>query len=292
MVVSMTGFGRSEIKEDGVEASVEVRTLNHRFMDIALRLPKVLSAYEGEVKELVRNHLSRGRVEVAINLKSDDAAVSGLTIDQALANTYVELLKRLKEQFGLHGPIGLEHLLNFPDIITVETEEQPNEQVWGTVRQALVSALDDLSEMRRREGEEIKRDLVGRVRSMDAIIKKIESKSRSRAREEFARLRQKLQELIGTGDADEGRLEMEIALLADRVDVTEECIRFKSHSRYFVELMESEEAAGRKLNFLLQEMHREANTIGAKANDAQISHWVVEAKEEVEKLREQVQNVE
>lgn len=288
----MTGFGRGEVKKNGVEVLVEIRSLNHRFLDVSLRIPKNLNTYEEDIKELIRSRLTRGRIEVTIGLKNEEPQVSDLLIDKSLAATYINLLKELKEDFGLEGAINLEHLLNFPDIFTTEISKHSDENIWVIVKKAVELALSDLTDMRLREGNEIKKDLKARIQTINKVIKKIEDKSRSRSKEEFEKLKERLKGITESSSLDDGRLEMEIALLADRVDVTEECIRFKSHNTYFLELLENGETAGRKLNFLLQEMHREANTIGAKANDSQITHWVVEAKEEVEKLREQIQNIE
>lgn len=292
MVVSMTGFGRGELKKNGVEVTVEIRTLNHRFLDLSLRIPKVLSSYELDIKELIRSHLSRGRVEASINLKSESEEVSGMVIDRPLATTYIRLLREIKEEFGLPDPLQLGHLLNFPDIITVEAEKQPNGEIWDGVKVALERSLEDLTEMRVREGREIKKDLSKRIKIIGTIIGKVEKKSKNRSRIEYDKLHERIKQFAQFEKIDEGRLEAEIALLADRIDVTEECIRFKSHNAYFLELLDNKEIAGRKLNFLLQEMHREANTIGSKSNDSSIAHWVVEIKEEVEKLREQIQNIE
>jgi uncharacterized protein (TIGR00255 family) len=292
MIESMTGFGRGEVKENELEVLVEIRTLNHRFLDVALRVPKILNRYEAEIKETIRSQISRGRVEVTIMLKGEDHSDPDLLVDKALVSNYVRLLTRLKEQFSLRDSIKLEHLLHFPDIFTTENIKQTDVNCWPVVKKALESALADLKDMRLREGKEIKKDLKGRIKAIDSIIKKIEHKSKSRSKTEFDKLKKRLESITNLGLLENGRLEMEVALIADRVDVTEECIRFKSHNSYFLELLENGESAGRKLNFLLQEMHREANTIGAKANDSEISQWVVEAKDEVEKLREQIQNIE
>lgn len=292
MIASMTGFGRGERRENGVEVLVEIRTLNHRFLDVALRVPKNLNGYETEIKELIRSHLTRGRVDITVLLKEDEQPDAGLLIDKPLVTTYMILLRKLKEEFSLEDSIKLEHLLNFPDIITTENFKHSEENIWPVVKKVLELALDDLKGMRIKEGIEIKKDLKARIITINSIVKKIENKSKSRSKDEIEKLKKRLKEITDLDLLENGRLEMEVALIADRVDVTEECIRFKSHNSYFLELLENGESVGRKLNFLLQEMHREANTIGAKVNDSEVSHWVVEAKEEIEKLREQIQNIE
>ncbi|MFQ5706265.1 MAG: YicC/YloC family endoribonuclease [bacterium] len=292
MIVSMTGFGRGEVKEDGVEVLVEIRTLNHRFLDVSLRIPKSLNYFESDIREMIRSNLTRGRVEVTVSLKSEEQELAGLTVDKVLAASYLKLLEELKKEFGLQDSIRIEHLLQFSDIITVASEKPSDENAWKIAKKALQVALSDLLQMRIREGNEMKKDLVGRIEVLNRLLQRIEEKSHSRSSTEYEKLKERLREITEAVAVDEGRLEMEIALFADRVDVTEECTRFKSHNDYFLELLDNEETAGRKLNFLLQEMHREANTIGSKANDSQIAHWVVETKEEIEKLREQIQNIE
>ncbi|MCG8607394.1 YicC family protein [bacterium] len=292
MIASMTGFGRAESHESGLEILVEIRSLNHRFLDVEIRAPKNIQAFEQEIKELIRSRLSRGRVNATINVKGQNQSTMGLTIDKPLAATYTSLLKELQNEFGLEGSIRLDQLLNFPDIITVETSTENEAEVWDPIKKVMELALDDLQCMRIREGAEIEKDLVVRVTEINKRIQEIDRRAAQKSKEDFDRLKNRVKEIATVEAIDANRLEMEVALLADKMDVTEECIRFKSHNTIFLELLENGHSEGRKLNFLLQEMHREANTIGAKANDAQISHWVVEIKEEVEKLREQIQNIE
>ncbi len=292
MIASMTGFGRAERKEDRIELTVEIRSLNNRFLDVELRVPKNIMAFEQEIKELVRSQISRGRISVTITAKGEEEGAVGLTIDKPLAAKYVKQLRELSIDLGLDDSIKLEQLLNFPDIFMVDNSEVAERNIWAPLKKTVERAIADLKTMRLREGEEIKKDLQARVAGMDAIIKNIEIHSKKHSKEVLKKLNERIRGLTKSNALDEDRLEMEVALLADKVDVTEECIRFKSHNALFLELMENGESEGRKLNFLLQEMHREANTIGAKASDAKIAHWVVDIKEEVEKLREQVQNIE
>ena len=292
VIASMTGFGRSESYEDGLEILVEVRSLNHRFLDIEIRTPKNIQVFEHEIKELIRSRVSRGRVNATITVKGAQKAGIGLAVDKQLAGVYLGLLNELKAGLGLEDPVRLEQLLGFPDIITAEATEEVASDIWNPIKATLELALEDLQKMRIREGVEIERDLSYRVRKVTGRIEQIEERTAKKSKEEFARLRDRVQEIASADVLDDQRVEMEVALLAEKMDVTEECIRFKSHNTVFLEFLGSEASEGRKLNFLLQEMHREANTIGAKASDAQISHWVVEIKEEVEKLREQIQNIE
>ncbi len=292
MIASMTGFGRAELHEDGLEILVEIRSLNHRFLDIEIRAPKNIQVFEHEIKELIRSRVSRSRVNATITVKGTQKAGLGLSVDKQLAGVYMGLLNELKTGLGLEDPVRLEQLLSFPDIITAEATEQVASDIWNPIKATLELALEDLQKMRIREGVEIEKDLSSRVRRVTGRIEEIEERTAKKSKEEFARLRDRVQKIANADVLDDQRVEMEVALLAEKMDVTEECIRFKSHNTVFLELLGNGVSEGRKLNFLLQEMHREANTIGAKASDTQISHWVVEIKEEVEKLREQIQNIE
>ncbi len=292
MIFSMTGFGRSDLKENGLEVQVEIRSLNHRFLEVEIRGPKAVLVFEQDIKDLIRTHLSRGRISITIAVKGEEEPTSGLTIDKTLAVTYIRLLRDLQKELGLKGTIKLEQLLSFPDIISYEAAKPSESNIWEPLRQAIEVALEDLKSMRLKEGEEIQKDLQSRIAELDGIIRNIEAHAEEKSHEYLERLKERIAGLTKLENVDEGRLELEIALLAEKVDVTEECTRFKSHNALFRDYLENGKSEGRKLNFLLQEMHREANTIGAKANDAEIAHWVVEIKDEVEKLREQVQNIE
>jgi uncharacterized protein (TIGR00255 family) len=292
MIISMTGFGRGQYSLDGFDASVEVRSLNHRFLDVVLRLPRGLSTYEQAVKDMVRNKVSRGRINVVITLKTANENELGLRVDEETARRYKHVLENLIKTLGLSGTVTLDHLLHFSDILAIDEESALPEQAWTCVETALAQAMDDLNAMRLREGKEIARDLRPRINGLQEKIESIKTHSAARGKAEFEKLYKRLRAMVDTKELDANRLELEVALLADRVDITEECTRFQSHNTLFLEAIAEQEPTGRKLNFLLQEMNREANTIGAKANDAQVAHWVVGIKEEVEKLREQIQNLE
>jgi len=292
MISSMTGFGRGEVRENGFLVSVEMRSLNHRFLDVELRLPRNLSGMEREIKELIGKNILRGRVNATLSIKGEQSPSQNLVIDKSLAGTYIKLLEDLKQEFNLNGNIELNQLLNFPDIISVDTSNEADDTLGEIVKNAFIIAIEDLKEMRAREGVEIKKDLETRIGIINKLIASIEKNNEESIKNIYSKLKEKVVALTETEVVSEGRLEMEVAFLAEKADVTEECTRFKSHNTLFLELLNRGNSEGRKLNFLLQEMHREANTIGAKTNDADVSHWVVEIKEEVEKLREQIQNIE
>jgi len=288
----MTGFGRGQHSINSYEAVVEVRSLNHRFLDVAMRLPRGLGAYEQAVKDFVRAKVNRGRVNVAVTLKSETEDDLGLSVDEETAHRYKHLLETLIKKLDLQGPVTLEHLLQFSDILTIAEETGLPPEAWLCVEKALALAVDEMNTMRVREGQEMSNDLRARVNGLQEKLETIKTHSAGRSKSEFEKLYKRLCAMVESKELDRTRLELEVALLADRVDITEECTRFQSHNTVFLEAVADPEPAGRKLNFLLQEMNREANTIGAKANDAQIAHLVVSIKEEVEKLREQIQNIE
>ncbi len=293
MIASMTGYGRGEVRNGDCEVFAEVRSVNNRFLDVQMKLPKSYFHYEQEVKNIVRNYVSRGRINIFVGLKeNNEENGNGLGINREPAKIYWKLINQLKKEFKIRGRVKLEHLLQFPDIISYEDNNGANETTWKSIENTLKIALENLQEMRKREGLELANDLGGRIESLNNRIDQIEKISESRTGEELEKLHQRVEEILTIEGVDEFRLETEIALMINRIDVTEECVRFRSHNKVFLEIMNSEDGGGRKLNFLLQEMTREANTIGAKANHADIAHLVVEIKEEVEKIREQVQNIE
>ena len=292
MIVSMTGYGRGVHIQNGVEISVELRSFNNRFLDVSVRVPKILSHYDQLIKDKVRKYVVRGRVNVSIVVKSTDNPYVGLKADMELARAYKKIFDELKKDLKITGEITLEQLLSLPDIICMEDEEEAADELWKIATKALEKALGSLNEMREQEGKELAKDLSARIRVLNKTIKEIDSIAKERPQKMFQKLQDRVQNLIEQGKIDNERLEQELAIIIDRMDVTEESVRFNSHNKLFLDSIKSEEPSGRRLNFILQEMNREANTIGAKANDKEISHLVVDLKEEIEKIREQVQNIE
>jgi len=292
MISSMTGFGRAETQRNGVVVSIEARSLNHRFLDIEFRMPRNLQVLEGGLRELVGKEVARGRISLTVSCKGNDAASANLSVDKKLAATYLSHLRDLQLDLGVNGDIELQHLLALPDVISFDSNAKPDEEIVLAIEECARAALHDMKAMRLREGEEIRKDLNLRISSMAASLLEIKEISMRDAAEMFQKLKERVASLVTASSVDEGRLETEVALLAEKADVTEECVRFDSHIVLFRELLNHAASEGRKLNFLLQEMHREANTIGSKTNHSAVSHLVVSIKEEVEKLREQIQNIE
>jgi len=292
MIASMTGFGRGEAQRDGITVSVELRTVNNRFLEVASRLPRSLSLRENDVKEVIRRKISRGKINVQATIERGESGAVGLAVNAAAARAYYKLLADLRKTLRLREPVRLEHMLQFSEIFEQRDAEETGEREWEALEEALEAALDVLSAMRRAEGGELERDFRARLAQLEGMIADVERLAAEQVPAERTRLRERVAQLLEKTPVDEGRLEMELALLADRLDVTEECVRFRSHNKFFLEAMASPEAAGRKLNFLIQEMNREANTIGSKSNSPAIAHIVVRMKEELEKVREQLQNIE
>jgi uncharacterized protein (TIGR00255 family) len=292
MIASMTGFGRGEAHRGGITISVELRTVNNRFLEVATRLPRSLSLRENDVKELIRRRISRGKVNVIANVEKDGNGSPGLELNSSAARAYYKLLVQLRKTLKLKETVKLEHLLQFSEIFEQQETGGTDEKEWMVLQESLETALGALAEMRRAEGGELERDFRARIALLDERLAQIERLSARQVPAERMRLRERVAQIIEKTPVDEGRLELEIALLADRLDVTEECVRFRSHNKFFLEALALPEPAGRKLNFLIQEMNREANTIGSKSSATEIAHLVVSMKEELEKIREQIQNIE
>ncbi len=292
MLVSMTGFGRGECKNQNLEAVVEVRSVNNRFLDVTLRMPRSLSAYEQQVKELARQFITRGRLSIYVALKSVNPENLGIQLDKETALAYTKLLNDLRQTAGVKDPVRLEHLLQFSDIFIAAEPDEETPESWECTKKALTEAFESLNAMRRDEGVNLAEDMRQRISRLNNFVEEIEILSKEHIPKEYEALKSRLAEILESPQVDSTRLATAIALLADRLDVTEECVRFKSHTGLFLDLVDSEELAGRKLNFLLQEMNREVNTIGSKANCSEISHRAVFMKEEIEKIREQIQNIE
>jgi len=293
MISSMTGYGRAEVTLNRITALAEVRSINSRHLEVFSRLPRTLSQRENDVKELVRTKFVRGKISVAITVVQENDNDLPLKINTSAVKAYVKLLTGLRKTIKSREKISLEHLLKFPEVLEFNEGEERDEKQWDVAQKALAAAMDAAGEMRLREGNELKNDITGRIRQIEESLTGIEETAARRVGEEKVRLHQRVKELVSdVSIVDNNRLELEIALLADRLDVTEECVRFRSHNKFFLHGLTNEDAAGRKLNFLIQEMNREANTIGSKANNAEIAHMVVAIKEELEKIREQLQNIE
>lgn len=291
MVRSMTGFGRGSAQSETHRFAVEIRSVNHRFLDIAVRLPREYAAFEEKIRRVVAKAIERGRVDLTVRVDRLTPAVTAVHVDTQLAHAYYEALKELRKSLRLPGSIDIDLLIGLPDVLRVEQGEEDLDALWPLLERALSCALEELVAMREAEGAVLARDLERRAAAVEDRVAAIEARAPEVVREYHRRLVARLEEW-GLGTVDPERVAAEVALMAERSDVAEECVRLRSHCRQFREALGTKGAVGRRLEFLVQEMHREVTTIGSKAGDLTISGLVVDIKAELEKMREQVQNVE
>ncbi|MBP7518636.1 MAG: YicC family protein [Desulfobulbus sp.] len=289
---SMTGFGRGEASADGRTWVAEVRTVNHRFLDQRVVLPRLFGALEEPVKKLVAASLDRGRVDCTFSLQGMTTSQPQLVVNDSVARQYHRCLRQLIGDYGLRPEIGLADMLTLRDVITLEEPRPDMEAEWGLIRTALTSALRECDRMREEEGRAMQVDLLDRLGKFEAIVARITDRLPELLALRQAELRQRVGRLLDGVDLDPVRLAQETAILADKSDVTEEVIRLGSHIAQFRAFLASDEPVGRRLDFLLQEFLREVNTLSSKIANADIAHLGVEMKNEIEKLREQVQNIE
>ncbi len=288
---SMTAYARGEKVWENLTFTLEIRTLNHRYRDIVLKVPQKLFLLEERIKRLISTYIHRGRVDCIIKMSGNIEEFNTVTINWEAARAYKKLLEQLKTGLSLKGEITVDMFLGVKDIFTTEEEESDCELFWPPLEEALREVLGKINEMRQKEGENLKEDLEKRLTYVKELVEAIEGQAPKVIENYRQRLKQRIKEIIGQ-EIDESRLVQEVAFWAERSDITEEIVRLKSHIKQFANLLNTDEPIGRKLDFLLQEMHRETNTLGVKANDTFISQQVVEIKTELEKMRQQVQNIE
>ena len=292
MLKSMTGFGRGEGETSLGRVSVESRSVNHRYCDISMKLPRRLAVFESRIREIVRSEVSRGKIDVALRLDATGEGKVQLTADLHLARQYYQALKTIREHLELRDKITLGMLAGAKDLVTGKEEMEDVEPYWHEMEPILKQALKAMDDMKRSEGEVIGKDIQARLKKITQETHVIRRQFPSRLQGYQERFRERLLGLLSGFEVDPSRFQQEIAILAERTDITEEMVRAESHLGQLADLMEKGESVGRKLDFLLQEIHREINTASSKANDAEISQRAVEIKSELEKVREQVQNIE
>jgi uncharacterized protein (TIGR00255 family) len=269
-----------------------LKSVNNRYLEVSCRLPSFISQCEQQIRDIIRNNIQRGKLYVTITIKGDTDGILGIRIDDKMVSTIRNLLNHLQESSGVCEELKLEHFLRFSEIFESYSEPEDTDVTWNHVKGALQKALNALKSMRQEEGKALVCDAVGRIQKIEAHIDKIERIAKGSVAETFDKLMERVKKLMRDHNLEQDRLYSEIALLADKMDITEECVRMRSHDQLFLQTLKKEESVGKKLNFLLQEMNREANTMSSKALSVEIGHLVVEMKEEIEKLREQVQNLE
>ncbi len=292
MVKSMTGYGRAREMRGGRDITVEVRSVNNRYLDCTVKLPRAYIFAEDAIKTRVQRAISRGKVDVFVTIDTSAADVAVVQVNEGLARGYYEALTQLKQTFSLSGDISPEVLARFPDVLAVTKAEEDVEAIAADICAVLDSALESYNAMRTVEGEKLAQDVASRVDAIEQTVQRVEEQSPQTVAAYRQRLEAKMQEALHSAAIDESRILTEAAIFADKVAVDEETVRLRSHISQLRDMLQSGEPVGRKLDFLIQEVNRECNTIGSKCNDLSIARDVVSMKAEVEKIREQVQNME
>ncbi len=291
-MLSMTGYGKGEYKEGGIELTCEIKTVNNRYLDVSVKAPRIFTAYEDVVRTLVREKLTRGHADVFVSCKDKRERPAALVPDMQLAASYVAAATALKAAFpALADDVTLTSVLRFPDVLKQDEQAAADEELLSALKKALSEALDNLNRMRRTEGEKLKADMLSRMDSIEALAKEIAARAPKVAEEYRKKLEERVREYLKDANADEGRLLTEVAVFADKSNIDEELTRLFSHISQFRSICE-EGIVGRKLDFLVQEFNREANTTCSKSNDIEITRTGLALKNEIEKVREQVQNLE
>lgn len=292
MIKSMTGFGRGHKVLNGRDITVEIRSVNHRYYEFSSRLPRSLGYVEERLKSLLQGRISRGKVEVSVLLNNVEAADEKITINHEIVKEYIDALRSVKEEFGLTDDLSLSNVLRVPDAFTVVKTETDEEQLWEDIKSTAEEALEHFISMREKEGERMKQDVLSRLARIEEWVGVVETRSPLVVEDYRKRLYDKMCEVLSTTNIDEGRILLEAGIFSEKTAVDEETVRLRSHIEQFRGLLESGEPVGRKLDFLVQEMNRETNTIGSKVQDIEVTRIVVDQKSEIEKIREQIQNIE
>lgn len=292
MIKSMTGYGGAKGSVEGLSVSVELRSVNNRYLDVTVKLPRTLLFAEETIKQAVGRHISRGKVDVFVTVDASNSDDMEVRVNEPLLRGYLETLGGVAEKYGLQNDLTLMSVCRLPEVLSTDRREMDNSAVLEGIKDILEQALTEYDAMRLREGEKLRDDVLSRLDEISRLTGIVEENAPKTVAEYRARLEQKLQEVLGSANIDESRILTEAAIFADRIAVDEETVRLRSHMSQLRGLTLGESPAGRKMDFLIQELNRESNTIGSKCQNADIAHVVVDLKAEIEKIREQIQNVE
>lgn len=292
MIKSMTGFGRCELANEERKITVEMKAVNHRYLDVNIKMPKKLNFFESAIRNLLKTYIQRGKVDVFISYEDYTENKMVLRYNEELAAEYVKYIGDMAQRFQLENDLTAAKLSRYPEILVMEEQTLDEEQLWELLHQALTSACQQFVESRITEGGNLRADLLEKLEGMLAHVEEIEKRSPQIIEEYRSRLKAKVEELLGDVKIEEARLAAEVTIFADKICTDEEVVRLKSHIKHMKDTFESEEGIGRKLDFIAQEMNREANTILSKANDLEVSNYAINLKTEIEKVREQIQNIE
>lgn len=293
MIRSMTGFGHGEVSNDkNQKVTVEMKSVNHRYCDISLKLPKKLAMFEANIRNIMKEYASRGKIDIYVSYEDLPETAVSLHYNQAMAEEYMQVFKKMQEDFNIETKITAEALAKYPEVVTIEEVQQDEEVWWELLEAALRQAAEKFVETRTIEGANLKRDLLGKLDQMAADVAFIEERSPQIIAEYRSKLEEKVKEFLEDSTIEENRIAAEVTLYADKIAVDEEIVRLQSHISSMTDVLESDESIGRKLDFMAQEMNREANTILSKSSDVDLADHAIELKTNVEKVREQIQNIE
>ena len=281
MIKSMTGFGRCEIAEADRKFTVEMKGVNHRYLDVNIRMPKKLNFFESAIRNLLKQYVQRGKIDIFIGY--EDMTESQMTL---------KYNQKMEEQFGLDNDVRVSTLARCPEVLTMEEQSVDEEELWSGLEKAMKGACEQFVQTKTTEGENLKKDIIGKLDGMLEVVARVEERSPQIVAEYREKLETKVKELLGDTQIDEGRIAAEVVIFSDKICTDEEVVRLKSHIKHMKETLEQTEGIGRKLDFIAQEMNREANTILSKANDLEVSNYAIDLKTEIEKVREQIQNIE
>ncbi len=291
MIKSMTGYGKGNISENLRNYQVEIKSVNHRYLDISVKMPRVLSYLEEDVKKVISSKVKRGKIDVFITFENSSTEGKEIKINNEIAKMYINQLKQLAEEENILANIEVTEISKYPDVLSVQNT-QDDEQIKKELIEATTIATDKLVQMRQVEGSKMAEDLLKRIEKINQKIEKISGLSTGLIEEYVVKLENRIKEILKNQEIDESRLAQEVVIYADKCSIEEEVTRLKSHISQFKELINSDDAVGKKLDFIIQEMNRETNTIGSKANNLEITNGVIDIKTEIENIREQVQNIE
>lgn len=293
MIRSMTGFGHGEVSNDkNQKVTVEMKSVSHRYCDISLKLPKKLAMFEANIRNIMKEYASRGKIDIYVSYEDLSETAVSLHYNQAMAEEYMQVFKKMQEDFNIETKITAEALAKYPEVVTIEEVQQDEEVWWELLEAALRQAAEKFVETRTIEGANLKRDLLGKLDQMAADVAFIEERSPQIIAEYRSKLEEKVKEFLEDSTIEENRIAAEVTLYADKIAVDEEIVRLQSHISSMTDVLESDESIGRKLDFMAQEMNREANTILSKSSDVDLADHAIELKTNVEKVREQIQNIE
>lgn len=292
MIKSMTGFGRSEIVKGNRKISVEIKSVNHRYLEAGIKMPKKLNVLESRMRDLLKKYATRGKIDIFINYEDDSESQVNLKFNQNIADEYMAIFNNMSEKYNLKNDMTVGGLARFPEVITMDEVQEDEEELWHFIEEAMKAALEQFVNTRILEGENLKKDLLGKLDHMEELVAFVEKRSPEIMKEYRSKLESKVKELLGDTTIDESRIATEVIIYADKICVDEETVRLRSHIEHARKCLNEEGGIGRKMDFIAQEMNREANTTLSKANDIEISNAAIDLKTEIEKVREQIQNIE